>query len=239
MVEAKALIFRLDRKVDRLHGEGTRQISIVDMCSALTEAQRFLAKDRVQKIEQDKRYRYELRQIEVKEHKIDIDEANKGKVSKIKLPDDIYRDLAIRIIATKRGCGRKEIALTKLESGDKDRSLDNPFWKSSFAWEQAFGDEAGGFIYVYNGTDFKVEGMIIDYIIQPPEIHCPSKVISPDQYIDWNGKVQNKDQGWVLDDLVDEGINLSALMLTSDIGDFRDFQRQLNNNLQTEQTSKL
>lgn len=238
MIEAKALIARIDRKIDRLHTNHERQIPIVDICNALTEAQLYLTKERASRFEQDKKVQYELRQLEKKEVPITKVEQS-DKVSIIAFPGDLFQDTAIRIICTKRGCGKKGIELTKIESGDKGRSLQNPYWKSSFAWEQCFGDIAGNMVYIYNGTDFKVEGMIIDYIMRPPEIHCPSKVIAPEKYIDWNGQVQEKDQGWVLDDLVDEGINLAAMFLTSDIGDFRDFQRQRENNISTVQISKL
>ncbi|HQU94673.1 MAG TPA: hypothetical protein PLO39_00910 [Saprospiraceae bacterium] len=237
MTEAKSLIYSLNRKIDRLNTENKRHLKIVDLCSALTEAQYYLLKDRIQHIEKDKRNRYELRQLEIKEHREDVVVSNK--VSTIRIPDNLYRDLGIRIIASKRGCGKKEIPLTKMETQDTGKSLDNPFWKSSFGWEQVFGDVAGGYLYIYNGTDFKVEGAIIDYIRGPGEIHCPSLVRSPEEYVDWNGVRQVADTAWELDDLVKEGINLAAMMLTRDLGDYKEFQLQLSNNIQTEQINKL
>jgi len=237
MTEAQACIFRINRKIDRLNTESMSWTKIVNMCNALTEAQKFLAKDRVQKAEQDKRFRHELRPLEMKGVFMPIVSGTTESV--IAFPEDYYRDLSIRICVTKRGCGKKEIALTKMDSNDKARSLNNPFWKTSYSWEQVFGDEAADGLHVYNGTDCKVTGMIIDYYRLPPDIHCPSQVIAPDEYIDWNGKKQTQDSGWILDDLLDEGINLTALFLTRDVGDFRDFQLQLSNNIQTDQTSKL
>lgn len=237
MVEARACIYRLNRKIDRLNTESILWTKIVNMCSALTEAQKFLIKDRVQQAEMDKKSRHELLPLEVKGVFMPITGGTTESI--IAFPDDYYRDLAIRIVATKRGCGKKEIALTKMESADKNKSLTSPFWKSSYSWEQVFGDESSDGLHVYNGTDFKVTGMIIDYYKKAPEIHCPSQVIAPDEYIDWNGIKHTQDSGWILDELVDEGINLAALMLTRDVGDMRDFQLQLSNNIQTEQTSKL
>lgn len=237
MVEAKALIFRLNRKIDRLNTEHKTAMRIVNMCNALTEAQKFLLKDRVQKAEIDKRNRHELRPLEVKE--IFMPVTTSGEVSLIKYPDDFYWDLGIRIVVTKRGCGKKEIDLTKMDTDDKAKSLRSPFWKTSYAWEQVFGDEGKDGVYVYNGDDCKVDGMIIDYYKKPPDIHCPTMVILPDEYIDWNGIKHTEDSGWVLDALVDEGINLAAMMLTGDMGDSSAFQLKVANNTQTEQISKL
>jgi len=237
MVEAKALLFRVDRKIDRLHTEHTPTIKAVDICSAATEAEFWLLKDRVQRAEQDKTLRHALLPLEVKEKFMPVTGGTTESI--IAFPPDYYRDLGIRICVSKRGCGKKEIALTKMETGDKNKSLTDPFWKTSFFWEQIFGDEGADGLHVYNGTDCKVIGMIIDYYRIPPEVHCPSAVIPPDKYIDWNGVAQTEDQGWVLDELFDEGVNLIAMMLKGDIGDFRDFQLQQSNNMQTVQISKL
>ena len=232
MTEAKALLYRIQRKVDRLNTEHMKAIDIVAACNALTESYHFLFKKAVRDFEKDKEMRYILDPVIVREKEMPVTKL--GRVTQIKLPADCYRDVGIRIAVTKRGCGRKDIPLTMLETDDKDKSLDNPFWKTSYAWEQIFGTHANGVLYIYNGTQCKPEGMIIDYIQKVGDIHCPSLVVKPEVYIDWNGKEQTKDQGWLLDDIVGEGINRAALMLTRDIGDTGDFQLQGANNTQTE-----
>lgn len=233
MISGTALIFRLNRKIDRLNTENKKAMKIVDMCNALTESQYFLVKKMVRDMEKDKELRHMLAPLEVKEALIPV--TTSGKVSKIKFPDHLYRDGDIRIVAVKRGCGKKEITLTKIETGDKGKSLTNPYWKSSYGWEQVFGDEGGDYLYVYNGTDFKVEGMIIDYIRKPDDIHVPSLVIAPEVYMDWNGEIQTVDTGWLIEDLSGEGINMAAALLTRDIGDPNDFQLQVASNNQTDQ----
>ncbi len=232
MIEAKALIYRLQRKVDRLNTEHKKAVDIVAACNALTESQYFLFKKAVKDFEINKDMKYILDPVEVKEKRVAVSKSDR--ISEFKLPKDLYRDTGIRIVVTKRGCGRKEIPLTPLETDDVGKSLNNPFWKTSYAWEQIFGDQANGVLYVYNGVDCKVEEMIIDYIKKVDDIHCPSLVVKPEIYVDWNGKTQTKDQGWILDDLVGEGINRAALMLTSDLGDPGDFQLKSANNTQTE-----
>src|SRR5688572_11105557 len=103
MVEARALIFGLESKIDRLKTQVKQHVKVVDMCYALTEVQRYLVKDRLQTAETTKRYRHELLPLEVKEKFIKV--TTSGKVSIIKFPEDYMRDLGIRIVVTKRGCG--------------------------------------------------------------------------------------------------------------------------------------
>lgn len=236
MVEAKAQIFRLDQEIQRVHA-GHTNIPVVDQCEALNRAQRLLYKDRLEHIEQDKRYRHELLPLEIKE--IRVQATTQGLITKIPFPDNYYRDIGIRIITTKRGCKTKEIPLTKMETGDKAKGLSSPFWRSSYSWGQIFGDEGQDGFYISNGDDCKVEGMVIDYYRTLPELHCPSKVIPPEKYIDWNGKEHKEDSGWILDDLADIGVNLAASIITRGIGDPREFQLQVNKAIQTDQLSKL
>lgn len=233
MIDAVSLIFALDDKVDRLNTQYKQHVTLVSKCRALTEVQNILLRKYARVYETDKENRNLLRHIEVKDHQMKTKKS--GLTSKIEFPPDYYRDLGIRIVAVKRDCGTKQIGLTKMETGDRGRAFNNPFWKSSYAWEQVFGDEAKDGFYIDNGDDFKVEGMIIDYLVKPPDIHCPSLVKAPDEYIDWNGKKQTKDVGWTLEDLVEEGINRAALVLTRNIGDAADFDLQTRNNAITEQ----
>jgi hypothetical protein len=236
MVTTKALIFALERKIDRLNSERKKAIDTVNMCHALTESMYFIIKDRAQKYEQDKRNDYELGPLEVRG--FEIEAKTPGPVTIFDLPGDIYRDLDLMIVASKRGCGKKTFALTKMESGDTSKSLTNPFWKSSYSWEQGFCNIANGKLHVTNGVDFKAEGIIIDYLKRHGDLHCPSLVKPPKKYIDWNGQEQKTDTVLLLDDLKGEIINLAAMMLTRDLGDPNDFQLQLSNNLNTESTSK-
>lgn len=236
MVEAQGLIFALKREIKRLN-TGNKSIKIVDMCEALSRHQRALVKDRVQKAEQTKRDRYELLPLEIKGELIQV--TNSRETTIIPFPKNMYRDLGITIIAVKRDCGKKPIPLTKMETDDLVKSVNSPFWTSSYAWEQVFGDEASDGLHVKNGKDFKVGGMYIDYYRRPSDIHCPSLVSPPDIYVDWNGKTHTQDSGCELDDLADEIVNGAALILTRAIGDPRDYQLQANKNIQTDQQSKL
>lgn len=237
MVKATALIHSLQRKLDRLNSEKMRDIGMVDMCSALTEAQYFLLKDRVQKIEMDKRYGHELRELEVREKSLTV--KKKGEISIATLPSDYYRSLNIVVLAEKKDCGKKEIPLTIMRSKEYPSGMNSSYWASSYAWEQVFGDYSDRGLDIFNGKDFSVSKVKMDYIRKPKEIHCPSLVKGDFSYIDWNGKTQTTDSGWELDQLVGEGINLAALMLTRDIGDSNDFRLQLENNIRVEETKMM
>lgn len=236
MISAKSLVYRIHRKIDRLDSEKKKAIRTVDICSALTEAQNYLLKDRVQKYEIDTRNRYEISELEVKGKKILASLKDGSYVAD--LPIDIYRDLGMRVIAFKDGCGEKIIPLTKINSGSYQKSITNPFWSSSFAWEQAFGDEANGKMHVYS-DDFEVKSIIVDYIRKPNEIHCPSLVDAPAQYVDWNGIVQVEDSGWELDQLVDEGVNIAAMILSGDIGDYNEFRLKYEGAMRTEEMKMI
>lgn len=238
MVEAKACVFFVEEKLDRLNTEWRKYngMTAVSICRALNESQFRILKQKAKEAEMNKDLRHVLLPLEEKEVFVPVKSSKP--ISIIKFPEAYFRDLGIRIVANKRDCGKKEIALTKMDTNDKGTSLSSPFWKSSYAWEQVFGDEGREGFFIYNGVDFKVDGMIIDYYKRPPEIHAPSCVAAGSTYVDWNGKKHTDDVGWTLDDLIEEGINLACQILARNIGDQNDYQLQVSNNQQADQISK-
>lgn len=234
MIPAKACIFAVERKIDRLNAEERKAVPVVSICNALNEAMRKLIKRRAPLFETEKDVSSELRELIVRDKELRV--AKNGMKTIVSLPPDLYRSLGAKIKAVKSDCGVKLIELTPMSTDDAGRAMRNPFWESSYTWEQAFYNIADDRLYVMNGDDFKVETLYFDYIKNPPEVHCPSKAIGG-KYTDWNGVVQTKDQGWILEDLFDEGVDVAANLLTGDMGDSNDYQLQVNKNIQSEQTT--
>lgn len=237
MIPATRLIYEVTKKLDRLNSHRLKAARIEDKCSALSEAQRFLFKDRVSHFEENNRYRQELRLFEKKEVRFERLSITPDYTT-FKIPDDFYRDLRMRVVASKEPCGKKYITVTKFETDDLNRGVyDNTFWKASYEWEIVAGDEGGGMIYIYNSTAFNVDDLIVDYIFPPDDIHCPS--LTGGSYQDADGKIQTKDSGWAWDQTYDEGVNLAVLYLTRDFGDANDFTIQSQTISQNETFRKL
>jgi hypothetical protein len=236
-VAATKLIYEVKRKLNRLDSDKIQAVEIEDICSALTEAELFIFKDRARKAEVDSRYRKEINQFELKERRLTIKNFD-DKLTKAELPADYYKILNTKVKASKRGCSSKIIPVIIFQSNDLNRGRQDPYWKSSFEWEHAIGDEAEGCMFVYQDCAFVVDEVIVDYIKYPPEIHAPS-MTTKGSYVDWNGKLQTQDQGWVWEATADIGVNLAVYLLSRDLGDSQDMALQMNNIINTENFSKI
>lgn len=238
MVPGVGLIYHLDRALDRLNSQKVKSIRLEHKCSVLSSVQEKILRHRVENVERTTRYRKELRPLEVKEFEIKVHSKTK-KYTKFELPQDEYRILRSRVVASKKGCPEhKDIAVTIFESDDLTEGLKDPFWKASFEWELVIGDDAGGFLWAWNDCAFKCERAVIDYIKRPPDIHVPSLTTSG-SYRDWNGNVQTKDTGWIWPETAILGCEIAALELTADMGDMADLQLKIQEYMQAENISNL
>lgn len=234
MILTSRLLYEFDLRYNRLQSSFDSSIRLEDKLAILNQALRIVFADLVSKAEINSHYRAALKPLEKKEvsyKKL----TSSSKFDIFETPKDEFRMLRFRAIANKEGCGTKEIPILFFQTDDLDSSLISSYWKPSFAWEIAIGDEGSEGYYVWHDSDFTVASAIGDYYAIHPELQCPSMSANK-YYIDWNGKKQTRDVNLLLDkDFVfDMIVDIGILIAKSIKGDTRDYELQLNKILTTE-----
>lgn len=234
MLPAKRSIIDFDRKHDRFVGEDNRRLRLEDKLAVINEALEIYFENRVKLAETNSMVRNDLRVLEEKEIELKLLE-KKPKYSIYEIPEDSYKLLRHRVIATKEGCGSKEFPVIIFQTDDLDNARKSPYWRSSFQWEHALADEGSKGLYIWHEGDFEIDSVIVDYYRKPQEIHAPS-MKDDGEYEDWNCIVRTKDQGLELDDTYSHRkiIDIAVLIARADLGDVRDFEVQLNKILNVE-----
>ena len=240
MATARKLLYDFDREFARFNTASSKVLSIVDKFAILNKAQKILFEDRAKKAELNAHIREELRPFEIKETKLGFKRSGE-KYDVYKEPEDMFKPLRRRVIATKESCGTKEIPITVFQTDDIDRGRNNPFWKSDFRWEQVIGDEGADGFFVWHEDDFEIDEVVIDYYRWPKEIHGPSLKKPQERYMDWNGKIQTEDQGSEMDQVFSDIriVNLAVLIARATTSDFNDYQIKQREILDTDQLSAI
>ncbi len=235
MVPATKLVYDTRRKLDATNGTGSEgDIPLVDYIAAINEAQEIWFTNLVQVAETNGRVRDDLSIFEVKKAELPIEEVD-GKCVRAKLPDDYYKRLNQVAKATNDCCEgeEKEIIIRMNRSDDINETLQNPYRRANFPYEQLNGDEAGNYLYVYHQGEMDVKSVCIDYYRRPNPIHAPSlSTCSTDQgtYYDYEGQAITEDSGFeACNRFADQRVSsIAALLLSEFRGDYNKFQVKLN-----------
>lgn len=234
MVSARKSIMDFDRKFDRFVGEDKQRLRLVDKLAVINESQLIYFENTVELAEINSKVRENLRPFEKKEVSLEL--IQKGEKYNIyKIPEDNYRILRQRAIASKKGCDlKKEIQVIMFQTDDLNNARNSPYWRSSFEWEHALADEGSKGLYVWHEGGFDIDDLIIDYYRKPEEIHAPTMKTSG-KYTDWNGVERTQDQGTEFNEFSHRKIiDLSVLKGRANLGDIPDFQIKYNEILNIE-----
>lgn len=234
MIKTSRLVVDFDRKFERFTSESGRTFRLEDKLAVINEALIVYFENNVRIAETDSEIRNNLRVLEKKEISL-----KKLKTTKdytiFEIPDESYKILRQRIVASRKDCGIKEFPAITFQTDDLNNARLNPFWKSSFAWEHALADEGSDGMFIWHDDEFVTEQLIVDYYKKPQELHAPSMHVDK-QYEDWNGIIRTKDQDLELSDTYSHKkiIDISILLGKSIIGDIHDFDIKLKEILSTE-----
>lgn len=235
MIPSSRLIYEFDRRFDKFKSEYNKNLRLEDKLSILNEAQTMLFKGRAKQAEKNSEFRDSMRYLEEKEVALEFED--KGSFSIAKLPNDYYKLLRKRLIASKVDCEEKELVLVILDTNDLNFARKSPFFKSSFEWEHCLCDEGSKGLYIFHEGDFDIKSVLIDYYRRPLEIHCPS-MSSKKEYVSWDGKLIRKDQGAELEDNLEEIINIAILIARADLGDVQDYKTKLDQIINVEKLNR-
>lgn len=234
MISSKRLVYEFDLRYNRLESTHDSALRLEDKLAIINQGLRIVYQDLVSKAEINSHYRNALKPLEVKEQefvKVNVTE----NYDIYKAPEKIFKILRLRALASKEGCGTKEIPISFFQTDDLDNSMSSGFLKPSFAWELLIGDEGKEGYYIWHKSDCDILKVIGDYYIPPEDIQYPSGS-DEKSYIDWNGKKQTKDVGLALDAnfIFDRIIDMAILVARNIKGDVRDYELQANKILNTD-----
>ena len=228
------------RDYGRFNTASNSVIKIPEVIAILNRAKDIYTKEWVKRLEVDSTARKVLRNLEEKEEELEIIESKENYII-AKFPKDFYHLMRQRGKASKEKCGSKEIIVTMFQTDDLNLARKDPFWKSTFAWEHAIGDEGSKGLYIWHEGDFKIDKVIIDYYRKPKDVHAPNMVLPSRQYIYGDGKKITKNQDLELDSEysnIDIG-NIALLNALSITDDANDYALKLKEIIETHQASLI
>lgn len=150
----------------------------------------------------------------------------KGNFYTATLPEDLLKPLAIRVIASKKGCSPREFIVRRFTSDKIFRALKNANIKRFWDFEETVAIQSAEGLKVYRQPDVTYE-IFFDYIRKPKDVKCPS-CDQERPYIEPNGDIVTEDQHFEIDStyLWREIVARAQLDIRNDMGRIQDYQTQ-------------
>lgn len=230
-VSARKLIGDFERKLNSLNTFQGKSYQVVDAINILNEAWQVVFENNVKLAEIDSRYRNNLRQLEIKNHKLELSQIN-DKITFAKYPDNLHTRLNHFVTARceSKNCDCKMIVPRITQSDDLQVTRLDPYRKANFDWEILPMDEAGDGLYLYHDGTMEICDIHIDYYRKINEMQAPSLLnCSIKQYLDYDGNAVQHDVSFDVDStyLARKVVDVAVLMASRDIRDTEGFQTQL------------
>lgn len=239
---AATLYYEIRRRINNINSNERRQVHIEEIHSVANEAYQIMVENMVDLAELNPKLREDLRPLERKKASLSFTCGDKCCIAAY--PDDYYRRLNQKIVASRSDCPNREMLVHMVQADDLNYSLQDPFWKPSFEWEETIADDGEDGLYIYHNGDFDIEEVIIDYYRKPGTIAFPSCVRNSKDDEEGSGSYVIKgDQEYTVD--IDPELtnnfqmrkvaDIAALIIHRDILDPGQFQTQLGKIIQTQQ----
>lgn len=230
-VTSRQLIGDFERKLNSLNTFQGQSYQIVDAINVLNEAWQVVFENNIKMAETDSRYRNNLRQLEKKNVKLELQNIDKN-ITFAKYPDDLHTRLSHYVTAkcTEDGCDCKMIIPRITQSDDLHKSRKDPYRKSNYKWEQLPMDEAGNGLYLYHDGEMEICEMFVDYYRKVNAMQAPSLLnCTIRQYFDYNDTPINYDVPFDVDStyLARKVVDVAVLIAHRDIRDAEGYQTQL------------
>lgn len=229
MVSARKLVYDFVRKATALNTNAGQSYSIIDIVSILNEAWEIVFENNVRRAETDKKYHNNLRQLEIKNAKLDLVKVSPG-IYLAKYPENLYKRLNHYVIAFREGCESKRIVPTIVQSDDLHTSRGDTFRKANFPWGQLPATESGEGLYIYTDGEMELESVYIDYYRKIRYIQAPSLVECKGQeYEDYDQKLIVHDVPFDVSNtyLANKVVAVALVLATADTRDPQKFQLQI------------
>jgi hypothetical protein len=232
MISAKRIHEEYKRHLNRVNADYDTRIGTIDADGFINESIDIVFENLAAKFETNTLVRNHLRQLEVKNYKPEVFKLDKDS-SYIKYPENFYMLTRQTLKACKENCSEdRVIDLYMIQSSDLSQSLKDPNWKPSWEWEQALVDDTGDSLIIYHNCEFDPKEVTIDYLKKPNHIATPSMMKNGTKYISSEtGQVLTSDINLELDSTFfwRKVVQVAVLNTQLSLGDFQDYQAQLNN----------
>lgn len=233
MISPVTLHVDLRRRLNRFDSSWGQKLNVAKIDSILNEAVEIFVDNRLSLVETNNKVREDLRQLERKYEDLKIIKTT-AKYVIAEYPEDCLKILRSSALVHKDPCGDRDITVRRFQSQQLNDSLNSPFWKPSYEYEETIGDEESRGFLVYHNGEFTIKNVFVDYIRKPKEIRTPSMTEKKRYSI--GGKVYEEDQGLELTSTQQARkiLDIAALIAARDMQDYQDFEAQLAKILQTE-----
>lgn len=233
-VPATKIIYDTKRKVGANGGGRHGDVTLMDFVSAVNEALEIWFSSMVEAAEVNPAARAEIDVYEEKLIPLTLQGSRDG-ITRADLPDDLYRRLNQRAVATRPSCCgdiKKNIIIRIPGSDDINEAIGNPYRRADFFFEQLFGSQSAGQLFVYDQGEMIIESVIIDYYRLPAPLHAPSLVKCKEdsgKYYLYDGQAVTKDtQFAAANRQADRKISdIAALLIAREERDYNAFQAHL------------
>jgi hypothetical protein len=229
MVSARKLVYDFVRKASALNTNAGQSYSIIDVVSILNEAWEIVYENNIRMAEMDRRYHNNLRQLEVKNRKLEVVKVSPG-IYLAKYPENLYKRLNQVTIAKCDGCESKRIVPTIVQADDLHTSRGDTFREANFPWSQLPATESGEGLYLYTDGEMEIEEVYIDYYRKINYIQAPSLVECQGQeYEDYDQKLIVHDVPFDVSNtyLARKVVGVALVLATADTKDPEKFQLQI------------
>lgn len=231
-VTARELIGQFERKLNSLNTHQGQSYQVVDAINILNEAWEVVFENNIKLAETDSRYRNNLRQLEKKNVRLDLQEMANG-MTFAKYPVDLHTRLNHYVTAkcTDKGCETCKMIVPRItQSDDLHKNRQDPYRRSDFQWEQLPMDEAGDGIYLYHDGKMQICEVYIDYYRKVRKMQAPSLLrCSFKTYYDYNDRQIVMDEDFDVDStyLSRKVVDVAVLMAHRDVRDIEGYQSQI------------
>ncbi len=231
-VTARELIGQFERKLNSLNTHQGQSYQVVDAINILNEAWEVVFENNIKLAETDSRHRNNLRQLEKKNVRLELQEVANG-MTFAKYPTDLHTRLNHYVTAkcSDKGCENCKMIVPRItQSDDLHKNRQDPYRRADYQWEQLPMDEAGDGIYLYHDGKMQICEVFIDYYRKVKKMQAPSLLkCSFQTYYDYNDKQIVMDEDFDVDStyLSRKVVDVAVLMAHRDVRDTEGYQSQI------------
>lgn len=226
-IDCKKLHYAFLQKANHSNSQYLKQLSEAQRDMYFNEALELIFETLVKVPEIDSEVRNHIRTLEKKGVCLDCED--RGNYCVAKYPEDFYRRLRQTALATKEGCGERELLIHVIQSDKLTEALKSPHWSPSYDYEETVGDDGEDGLYVWHNGKFTINKVCLDYIRKPKQVACP-QMPGCEKYITLDGTVLTQNSDFEIDStyMWRMVVDVAVLLAKRDVDDITNFQTQLN-----------
>lgn len=236
-VESTKLIYDFVRKYNAQRSNTANKLKLSTVVSYINEALEIWFENRANAFEANSEIRNALRNFEIKDKPLDVEQSSYGKF-RVEIPDDLYRKTLLYIESESDCCPGiiKQIQAKFIQSDDLFKARKSAYNSSSFKWERMLCDEAGKHYYLYPEEGHNIRKVYLSYLRMPAYIQETDVCEGAEKfYEDYNEKLITKKVNLEVDNTFDHRkiTDIAVLVASRDNLDAEAYNTQLKKIIET------